>query len=84
MYRKAYFNANNLDYDVPSMAIFLLQEFNDVFLEDIPSSLPLLRGIEHQIDHVLGVAIPNQPANRSSSEETQKLPRQVKQLMIKE
>jgi hypothetical protein len=24
MYRKAYFNANNLDYDVPSMAIFLL------------------------------------------------------------
>jgi hypothetical protein len=28
----------------------ILQEFNDVFLEEVPVGLPPLRGIEHQID----------------------------------
>jgi hypothetical protein len=52
VYKEAYFNINNLDSAIPSMVVSLLQEFDDVFLEDIPNGLPPLRGIEHQIDLV--------------------------------
>jgi len=59
VYKKTYFNTNDLDYVVSSVAISLLQEFDDVFLKDIPNGLPPLRGIKHQIDFVFGVTIPN-------------------------
>jgi hypothetical protein len=32
----------------------VLQEFNDVFPEEVPAGLPPLRGNEHQIDLILG------------------------------
>jgi len=52
MYKEAYFNTNDLDYAIPSVAIPLLQEFDDVIPEDITSlvDIPPLRGIKHQID----------------------------------
>ena len=62
VYKEAYFNTNDLDFVIPSMAVSLMQEFDDVFPEDIPNGLPPLRGIEHQIDLVPGASIPNRPA----------------------
>jgi len=62
VYKEAYFNTNDLDYVIPSVAVSLMQEFDDVFPEDIPNGLLLLRGIEHQIDLVPGASIPNRPA----------------------
>jgi hypothetical protein len=60
VYKEAYFNANSHhDYVVPSVTISLLQEFDDVFLKNIISGLPPLKGIKHQIELVLGVATPN-------------------------
>jgi len=73
MYKEPYFNTNILDNIMPSIAISLLQEFDDLFPDDIPSRLPPLREIEHQIDFVLGASIPNQPAYRSNPEETKEL-----------
>ncbi|XP_075086237.1 uncharacterized protein LOC142168958 [Nicotiana tabacum] len=46
-------------------------------------SLPPLRGIENQIDFVLGSQIPNKPAYRSNPEETKELQRQVEELLDK-
>ena len=66
MYKEACFNANILDHDVPSVAVFLLQEFDDVFPENIHNDSPSLRGIEHQINLVPGAAIPNRPTYRSN------------------
>nr|XP_027083526.1 uncharacterized protein LOC113705817 [Coffea arabica] len=40
--------------DLPPEISSLLQEFEDVFPDEIPSGLPPLRGIEHQIDFVPG------------------------------
>lgn len=81
VYKEAYFNTNDLDRIVPSVAISLLQEFDDVFPDDTLSGLPPLRGIEHQIDFVPEASIPNRPAYRSNPEETKELQRQVDELM---
>ncbi|XP_059455030.1 uncharacterized protein LOC132185248, partial [Corylus avellana] len=83
LYKEACFNANELDESLPSVVVSLLQEFEDVFPNDVPSGLPPIRGIEHQIDFVPGATIPNRPAYRSNPEETKELQRQVEELMTK-
>jgi len=42
----------------------LIQEFEDVFLVDLPPVLPPLRAIEHHIDLLPGAALPNKSAYR--------------------
>ena len=64
VYKEALLNANQLDSSLPSTIVSLLQEFDDVFLEQVPHGLPPIRGIEHQIDFVPGASIPNRPAYR--------------------
>jgi len=83
VYKKGYFNTNDFDHIVPSVAIFLLQEFDDVFSDDTPSRLPPFRGIEHHIDFIPGASIPNRPAYKSNPEEIKELQRQVDELMEK-
>ena len=65
------------------MTVSLLQEFDDVFPEEVPSGLPPIRDIEHQIDFLTGAVIPNRPAYRSNPEETKELQRQVEVLIEK-
>ncbi|CAN1783109.1 Transposon Ty3-I Gag-Pol polyprotein [Linum perenne] len=60
-----------------------IQEFKHVFPEEIPSGLPPLRGIEHQIDLVPRAALPNKPAYRTNPEETREIQAQVEELMDK-
>jgi hypothetical protein len=44
VYKEAYFNTNDLDSTIPSVAVSLMQEFDDVFPEDIKLTLcPELR-----------------------------------------
>uniref|UniRef100_A0A2N9EVT3 CCHC-type domain-containing protein n=1 Tax=Fagus sylvatica TaxID=28930 RepID=A0A2N9EVT3_FAGSY len=66
-----------------SVVVSLLQEYEDVFPNDVPSGLPPIRGIEHQIDFVPGATIPKRPAYRSNPEETKELQRQVEELLAK-
>ena len=54
-----------------------------MFPEEVPSGLPPIRDIEHQIDFLTGAVIPNRPAYRSNPEETKELQRQVEELMGK-
>jgi len=49
---------------LPSKVEELLHVFGDIFPKEIPHGLPPLRGIEHQIDLVLGASLPNWPAYR--------------------
>jgi hypothetical protein len=48
VYKEAFFNFDDLDSCVPNVVKVLLQEFEDVFPDDIPIGLPPIRGIEHQ------------------------------------
>jgi hypothetical protein len=83
VYKESYLNLDETNKSLLSLAISLLQEFEDVFPEEMPNELPPIRGIEHQIDFVPGAVIPNQPANRSNLEGTKELQRQVEDLMSK-
>ena len=61
--------ANNLT-SIPSVVARVLQEYEDVFLVETPAGLPPLRGIEHQIDIILGASLPNRPPYRKNPKET--------------
>ena len=77
LYKEACFNTNELNESLPSVVVSLLQEYEDVFSNDVSSGLPPIRGIEHQIDFVPGATIPNQPDYRSNPEETKELQRRM-------
>ena len=51
----------------------LLHEFGDIFPKEILPGLPLLGGIEHQIDLVPGASLPNRPAYRTNPHETKEI-----------
>nr|XP_027127769.1 uncharacterized protein LOC113743895 [Coffea arabica] len=76
-------STNQLDVSLPSVFTKLLQDYRDVFPEDIPSGLPPVRGIEHQIDLISGASLPNKPPYRTNPEETKELERQVAALLEK-
>ncbi|KAF7841818.1 Transposon Ty3-G Gag-Pol polyprotein [Senna tora] len=59
------------------------EESDDVFPDEVPTGLPPLRGIEHQINFVPRASIPNRPAYRSNPEETKELQREVDDLLAK-
>jgi hypothetical protein len=61
MYKEALLCTNDLVGALPSGIVSLLQKFEDVFLEEVPCSLPPIQGIEHQIDFILDASIPNRP-----------------------
>jgi hypothetical protein len=83
VYKESYLNLDETNQSLPSLDVSLLQEFKDVFPEEMPSGLPPIRGIEHQIDFIPEAVIPNRPAYRSNSEETKELQRQVEDLLSK-
>ncbi|XP_052725950.1 uncharacterized protein LOC128194403 [Vigna angularis] len=61
----------------------LLKEFDDLFPKEVPSGLPPLRGIEHQIDLIPGASLPNRPAYRTNPTETKEIEKQVNDLLGK-
>jgi hypothetical protein len=69
--------------DLPRQIKELLEEFKDVFPDELPKWLPLIRGIEHQIDLVPGASLPNRPAYRCNPEEAREIQRQVGELLEK-
>jgi len=61
----------------------ILQEFDDVFPQELPPGLPPLRGIEHRIDLIPGAPLPNRAAYRTNPEETKEIERQIRDLLDK-
>nr|KYP38591.1 Transposon Ty3-I Gag-Pol polyprotein [Cajanus cajan] len=68
---------------LPKRVQKLLNEFDDLFPKEVPSGLPPLRGIEHQIDLVPRASLPNRPVYKTNPQETKKIESQVEDLMKK-
>ncbi|WVZ58323.1 hypothetical protein U9M48_008604 [Paspalum notatum var. saurae] len=83
LHKEVLLSTNDLPSSLPSVVLDLLQDFEDVFPDEIPAGLPPLRGIEHQIDLVPGASLPNRPAYRTNPEETKEIQRQIKELLDK-
>ncbi|KAG7572507.1 Integrase catalytic core [Arabidopsis suecica] len=71
------------DIELPAEVQAVLDQYKDIFPDEIPPGLPPIRGIEHQIDLVPGSALPNKPAYRMNPEESKELEKQVRDLMEK-
>ncbi|WVZ85277.1 hypothetical protein U9M48_032224 [Paspalum notatum var. saurae] len=70
LHKKVLLSTNDLPSSLTSVVLDLLQDFEDVFPDEIPARLPSLRGIDHRIDLVPGAPLPNRPAYRINPEET--------------
>jgi hypothetical protein len=58
LHKEVLFSTNNLPSSFPSVVLDLLQDFEDVFPDEVPAGLPPICGIEHQIDLVPGAVRP--------------------------
>ncbi|RDX72869.1 hypothetical protein CR513_47597, partial [Mucuna pruriens] len=83
LYKDVYFT-NKFHPSFPCEVDSLLQEVTDVFPDEVPHGLPPLRGIEHQIDLILGCPIPNRPIYRTNPKEIKEIQKQVKELQQKD
>jgi hypothetical protein len=75
------FSLEDITTPLPRAITNLLQEFKDAFPAEIPPGLPTLRGIEHQIDLILGASLPNRAAYRTNPEEMKEIQRQMQELL---
>jgi hypothetical protein len=73
--RQVLFSLENITTPLPRAITNLFHEFKDIFPAEIPSGLPPLRGIEHQIDLISGTSLPNRVAYRTNPEETKEIRR---------
>ena len=71
----------NTSHSLPLVLSSLLQEFQDVFPDELPPGLPPLRGIEHRIDLIPGAPLPNKAPYRVNPEESKEIQRQVTHLI---
>ena len=54
LYKENFLSTNDLSSTLPSVVFNVLQEYEDVFLDEVPLGLSPKRGIEYQIDLVPG------------------------------
>ena len=73
LHKEVLLSTTDLPSSLPSVVLDLLQDFEDVFPDEVPVGLPPLRRIEHQIDLVPGASLPNHPAYRTNPEETKEI-----------
>jgi hypothetical protein len=71
--KEVLFSFEDMPPSLPPAVANLLQEYMNVFPQDVPPRLPPIRGIEHQIDLIPGASLPNRAPYRTNPEETKEI-----------
>jgi hypothetical protein len=71
--KEVLFSFEDMPPSLPPAVANLLQEYMDIFPQDVPPELPPIRGIEHQIDLILGASLPNRAPYHTNPEETKEI-----------
>jgi hypothetical protein len=71
--RQVLFSLEDITSPLPCAITNLLLEFKDGFPTEIHPGLPLLKGIKHQIDLILGASLPNRAAYRTNPKESKEI-----------
>jgi hypothetical protein len=71
--KEVLFSFEDMPPSLPHAVANLLQEYIDVFPQDVPPGLPPIRGIEHQIDLIPGALLPNCVPYHTNPEETKEV-----------
>src|SRR3954447_6228092 len=74
-------SAINTLTNIPLSLMSLLQEFGDVFPDELPPGLPPLCSIEHRINLISGVPLPNRAAYRTNPTGTKESNNQILDLL---
>ncbi|XP_020683447.1 uncharacterized protein LOC110100337 [Dendrobium catenatum] len=69
--------------ELPSEVQPVLDEFPDVWVEELPAGLPPLREVQHAVDLLPGAVLPNRPPYRLRPDEHMVLQQQVEELLAK-
>ncbi|PKU68484.1 RNA-directed DNA polymerase [Dendrobium catenatum] len=69
---------------LPEAVTSVLKQFEDLLPTDLPSGLPQVRSIQHQIDFVPGANLPNLPHYKMSPKEHEILQEMVQELLDKQ
>ena len=78
--KQALFSLDDIASSIHTAVTNILQEYADVFPDEIPPGLPPVRGIEHQI-LILGATLPNRAAYRTNPDEAKESQQQVQELL---
>jgi hypothetical protein len=73
LYKDTLLSTNHLPSTLPRIVFDTLQEFEDVFPNEVLSGLLPKGGIEHQVDLVYSASLPNRAAYRTNPEETKEI-----------
>ncbi|XP_027166363.1 uncharacterized protein LOC113766362 [Coffea eugenioides] len=74
---------SDLTNTLSSSIVSFLQDYEDVFPDEIPNGLPSIRGVEQQIDLVPGAPLPKRLAYNMGPDETKELQSQIEELLTK-
>ena len=81
--KEVLFSFEDMPPSLPPAVANLLQEYVDVFPQQMPPGLPPIRGVEHQIDLVPVASLPNRAPYRTNPEETKEIQGQIQELLDK-
>jgi hypothetical protein len=71
--KEVLFSFEDMPPSLPPAVASLLQEYMDIFPQDVPPGLPPIRGIEHHIDLIPGASLPNHAPYRTNPGETKEI-----------